>query len=142
MQILSRFLGFLSIAATALVIGATAVNADEMSSHGWEVQNYNIKGTWSIVTEGDTSYVVLSDDFRTRNAPDLKIFFSPLAASDLTDDNATEGSILVSQLESNKGGQRYAIPEGVDLSTFNSIIIHCERFSKLWGSSSLPNTDA
>jgi hypothetical protein len=35
------------------------------------------------------------------------------------------------RLRSFKGSQRYAIPAGVDLANYQSVIIWCERFSVL-----------
>ena len=86
--------------------------------------------------------VVLDEDFKTRNAPDLKIFLSPRDAASVTGSNATDGSILISPLGSNKGAQTYVIPSSVDVAAFSSIIIHCEQYSKLWSAADLASTTA
>lgn len=115
----------------------TDVAAQTVYSGEWTKKSFKSSGTWEIFTEGDKTFVKLSDDFRTRNAPDLKIFLSPQAASDATGKNATDGAVLVAPLSSNKGGQVYEIPEGVDVSAFQSILIHCEAYSKLWSAADL-----
>ena len=75
--------------------------------------------------------------FKTANAPDLKIFLSPKTASAVSSKNATQGSVLVAKLKSNKGDQKYTLPANVDLSKYKSVVIHCEKYSKLWGAGKL-----
>ena len=123
--------------AALLTLGAVA-SADEMAPKGsWTKKNYSVSGEWSIVTKGDGTYVMLDENFKTRSAPDLKIFLSKKAAGDLTNRNATDGATRVVKLDSAKGAQAYKLPAGLDLSEFQSILIHCERFSKLWAVSPL-----
>lgn len=118
-------------------VAMTDVAAQTVYSGEWTKKSFKTSGTWEIFTEGDKTFVKLSDDFRTRNAPDLKIFLSPQAASDATDKNSTDGAVLVAPLSSNQGGQVYEIPDGVDVSAFQSILIHCEAYSKLWSAADL-----
>jgi len=104
----------------------------------WTKKSFKSAGSWSIVSDDSGKlFVKLSDDFKTRNAPDLKIFLSPQAAADTTGRNATDGALLISPLESNRGAQIYEIPEGTDLDSFSSILIHCQAYSKLWSASDL-----
>lgn len=103
----------------------------------WTKKSFNAKGSWSIYQDGGKTFIKLSADFQTRNAPDLKLFLSPLAAAETTGANATNGSTLIAPLKSNRGEQVYEIPEGVDISTFKSVLIHCEQYSKLWAAANL-----
>lgn len=97
----------------------------------------SIKGSWQIVERGDQTVIVFNDDFTARSGPDLKVFLSPTSISDVTGKTATDGSILISALTSNKGGQEYVVPEGVDLSNYSSLLVHCEAYSVLWGGADL-----
>jgi len=81
--------------------------------------------------------ISLDDDFSTRNAPDLKIFLSPLSASEVKNKTAVPGSLLIAPLQSNKGQQSYVVPAGTDLSQYKSVIIHCEAYTKLWSAADL-----
>lgn len=103
----------------------------------WTKKGYSIAGTWQIVEEGGRKFVVLDDAFKTKNAPDLKIFLSPRSVAELNNRNATQGSVLVGPLQSPKGAQRLEIPSGTNLSSHRSILIHCEKYSKLWGAAAL-----
>jgi len=96
-----------------------------------------VSGNWTLSTENGVTTVALDNAFSTKNAPDLKIFLSPLSADQLNGRNATQGSLLVSPLSSNKGAQKYNIPAGTNLSQYKTILIHCEAFSKLWSVSAL-----
>ena len=92
-----------------------------------------MSGSWSIT--GNT--LTISDDFKTKSAPDLNIFLSTAPLSQLNGRNATRNATLVSPLASASGGQQYQLPAGIDLSQFQTIIIHCEAYSKLWGGAPL-----
>ncbi|GJL95372.1 MAG: hypothetical protein DHS20C05_17770 [Hyphococcus sp.] len=139
-----------SIAASFIALSANASDAapedsttmeqagsEILYSGEWTKKSFKSSGTWEIYSEDGKTLVKLSDDFRTRKAPDLKIFLSPLEASLTTGKNATEGSLLVAALSSNKGGQVYELPENTDLTAYKSILIHCEAYSKLWSAANL-----
>jgi hypothetical protein len=100
-------------------------------------KKYNIKGDWQILQQNGQTILRLSDDFKTKKGPDLKIFLSPQSIADVTGQTATQGSVLVSALTSNKGTQDYIIPSHVNLADFQSVLIHCEAFSVLWGGGEL-----
>ncbi len=108
-----------------------------LASGSWGKKTFKSSGTWQIYSENGSTFVKLSSDFKTRKAPDLKIFLSPLAASATTGRNATQGSVLIAPLSSNSGEQVYQIPEGVDITDYRSILIHCEAYSKLWSAADL-----
>ena len=117
---------------------AAPVPADGIVTSGnWIKKKRTSKGSWSIVRENGALFVELDEDFSTRNAPDLKLFLSPLPASDVTRENAVNGSLLISLLDSNKGAQRYAIPDLTSLDGYRSILIHCEDYTVLWSAADL-----
>jgi len=97
----------------------------------------SIKGSWSIVQENGQTIIRFADDFKTKNGPDLKIFLSPQTIQSVNGKTATTGSINLGVLKSTKGTQDYLVPAGVNLSDFNSVLIHCEAYSILWGGGAL-----
>ncbi len=107
----------------------------------WENDSYftTFEGNWQIVQRGEDMYVVLADNFEAKKAPDLKIFLSKHDYSDISAKNAADSktSVLVAQLTKYKGKSSYKIPAGTDLSAYKSILVHCEKYSKLWGGSQL-----
>lgn len=120
----------------AMIVALTSLSSQVLAGD-FSRQEYKFSGSWTIEKAGDDLVLKLSDDFKTRSGPDLKIFLSPTDIGSITGKTATKGSVLVSRLESNKGEQSYRIPAGTDLSQFKSIVVHCEKFSKLWGGDSL-----
>ena len=126
-----------SFASAEQMTGETALENETIATGEWTKKSFNSSGNWEIYRADGKTFVKLSSDFRTRNAPDLKIFLSPLAADATTGSNATDGSVLVSALTSNAGEQIYEIPASVNLDDYMSILIHCEQYSKLWSAADL-----
>jgi len=96
-------------------------------------KKYNIKGQWKVVQKNGQTIIRFSDDFKTKNGPDLKVFLSPQSVGDVTGKTALQGAVTLGVLKSNKGTQDYIIPKGVSLANFSSVLIHCEAYSVLWG---------
>lgn len=132
-SLIARITLLFTLAVTALTFTSHTAWANVDHAGGWSKKSSRINGSWSITG----NILTISDDFKTRSGPDLKIFLSTAPLSQLNGNNATSNAILVSPLASASGGQQYYLPAGVDLSQFQSIIIHCEAFSKLWGGAPL-----
>jgi len=128
--------GALSTVSLAYAAGPVAAAA-ATTSGGFEKSSFSIKGDWAIVKENGQTILRFSDNFKTKNGPDLKLFLSPKSVSDVTGKTATQGAVKLSVLRSNKGSQDYIIPADIDLSQYGSILIHCEAYSKLWGGANL-----
>ena len=97
----------------------------------------SIKGSWEVIQRGDQTVIKFGEDFRARNGPDLKVFLSPQSLTDVTGKTATEGAILLGALTTTKGGQEFVLPAGVDINAFESLLVHCEAYSVLWGGGEL-----
>lgn len=119
----------------ALVTFATTAFAGSPAS--WSKQDIKVKGTWSIEQREDVNYLVLSDDFKTKNAPDLKFFVSNAGYESVNGSNATNGATEIAKLTKSKGGQSYKIPANIDVSDYKTLILHCEQYSKLWAATPL-----
>lgn len=119
-----------------LNIANAAVAEDVNLSGGFQNIEQRTSGNWRIETRGDATFVVLSEDFKARSAPDLKIFLSKLPAGDVDDDNATDG-VFIAALKSHKGAQEFQLPAGVNVADFQSFVIHCEKYSKFWAAGQL-----
>lgn len=126
-----------AIALCVLLSSSFAHAADTTHQGQWTKKSFGISGGWSIEMRGDQNVLVLDKGFKTKNAPDLKIFLSSQKLGEANGGNATNNAILLSALKSNKGAQEYVIPASVDLNDFTTLLIHCEQYSKLWGGSAL-----
>ncbi len=127
----------------ALFAAVSAVaTAEEVLYSGelGERRSSPLSGSWSIVERDEGQRVlVLGEDFRTRSGPDLKIFFSTLPLSRVTDYNAANKStsVRIAPLKSSRGAQEYRLPESLDLEKYTTWVVHCERYAHLWDGAEL-----
>lgn len=132
------FFAAAAIAVSGLfAISLPASAADVSAARAFDVAEKPLNGSWSIETRDDGAYIVLSDDFRTSNAPDLKIFLSQQDVNDVRDRTATRDAVLVSKLKSTSGAQEYKLPADFSTDAYTSVLIHCEQFSVFWGGANL-----
>ena len=122
--------------ATAETVVQVAATASAQSGE-FERRSKRLQGDWEVVQRGEKTFIVFSDDFRAARGPDLKIFLSPTAYDDVNGNTAVNGSVNIGELKATRGGQEYEIPASVNLADFQSVLVHCEEFSVLWGGSDL-----
>ena len=97
------------------------------SVHGGE-------GTASIYKLPDGSHVLRLQDFGVTNGPDLRVILAVEPEPDgFLSGNYTE----LGKLKGNIGNQNYPIPENVDPSRFNSVVIYCKPFHVLFSFATL-----
>ena len=75
--------------------------------------------------------VRLESDFEVGPGPKFHVYLVPLAQ--VTPDTEVEKTMFVDlgRLKAFSGSQNYAIPEGIDLADFQSVVIWCEQFNVL-----------
>lgn len=75
--------------------------------------------------------VFLEPDFEVGPGPKFYVYLVPKA--NIRDEAAVKDAMFVDlgRLRSFKGSQRYAIPDGIDLAKYPSVVIWCEAFSVL-----------
>ncbi len=124
--------------AALLFAAALAAQAPAALPYGaWTEDTANAEGRWRVLATDGGLELELDPLFRTKSAPDLKLYLSPRPVSELDAKNVTTGALLIAPLASAKGAQRYPPPTGTDLAKVQSLAIHCERYEKLWAKSSL-----
>lgn len=138
---------FTAIIGAAIISPAIAQTSLSTTSESELVQQtefvkkrYTIQGKGELVKSGEISIINFSEDFKTKSGPDLKVYLSPKPLSELNGKNALQNAVKVGVLKSNAGPQSYIIPDNIDVSGFQSVIIQCEAFSVLWGGFDLPVT--
>jgi len=137
----------LSLLIVLVLSYSLSVAGNHLAEGGWNTIDYEATGTWNITRETDKWVVSLSDDFVTKNGPDLFLLLSTKALSEVNNSNANQTSIQVGMLKTKdtstffkkmKGAQRFELPGDTDLSKYKSILIHCVQYSHLWAGSNLP----
>ena len=91
--------------------------------------SYSVSGNASVVTDGNQRFLSLADDFNSSNGPDLKVYL-----------RAESGEFInLGELKGNIGDQNYEIDGEVDLETYATVEIWCERFNVGFGEAPLAN---
>ena len=88
----------------------------------------NVSGAAKIFLTNN-KYTLKLENFSSGNAPDLKVYLS-MTSSPLE-------IISLGDLKSIKGNQVYEINGTPDFTKHKFVLIHCERFNKLYGSAEL-----
>lgn len=108
------------------------------NGHSWIKKYYTVSGDWSIENDNGESYVVLHSNFKTTKGPDLKLYLIKKDASVVGKrDEVEKYGILLGHLKSIKGNQKYLIPADISISDFKSIVVHCQKYTKVWAAASL-----
>jgi electron transfer DM13 len=90
---------------------------------------HNAEGQVKVIKLSDGSNFLRLEDFRSTNGPDLYVYLSP--------DKSNSDFVNLGKLKGNVGDQNYKIPEGTDLSKYDTVLIWCQAFSVLFGSAEL-----
>lgn len=75
--------------------------------------------------------VFLEPDFEVGPGPDFHVYLVPKANVRSAADVADTMFVDLGKLRSFKGSQKYAVPGGVDLKSFPSVVIWCQQFGVL-----------
>jgi hypothetical protein len=89
---------------------------------------HNAEGTAKVLSLDDAKILRL-EDFKATNGPDLHVYLA-------TDEKATD-YVDLGLLKANIGNQNYQIPEGTDLSKYDTALVWCKQFSVLFGHANL-----
>lgn len=90
---------------------------------------HNAEGKAKILTLSDGSQILRLEDFRSTNGPDVHLYLSiDKQASDFID---------LGRLKANIGNQNYPIPLDTDFNKYKYVLIWCQPFSVLFGSTQL-----
>ena len=92
-----------------------------------------LAGSYEVIEREGQTIIRFADNFKTSAGPDLKVFLSPTSISDATGRNATDGSVKLGLIKSTSGAQEYIVPASINIANFNTVLIHCEAYSVLWG---------
>lgn len=89
-------------------------------------------GSVKVLQILDGSHVLRFENLAVTNGPDLYVYLA-------TDTNAQD-FVSLGRLKGNMGDQNYPIPDNTDLEKYDTVLIWCQAFSTLFGSSKLSTT--
>lgn len=85
--------------------------------------------------------VFLEKDFEVGPGPDFHVYLVPKANVRAASDVADTMFVDLGKLRAFEGSQKYAIPSGVDLKSYPSVVIWCKQFGVLISPADLTFTD-
>jgi hypothetical protein len=89
-------------------------------------------GKIKILQSPDSTQIVRFENLDVTNGPDLYVY--------LATDTTAKDFVSLGRLKGNMGNQNYPIPENTDFEKYNTVLIWCQAFSTLFGSSKLSTT--
>lgn len=89
-------------------------------------------GSVTLEKEGDSYVVRLGDNFNVQEGPDLYVGFSNNGEIDQT--------TLFAELTSFSGSQDYTVPQSIDISKYDQIMIYCKEFTVPFAVAQLSDT--
>ena len=107
---------------------------DQDSFHKGSGQAIIYRGT-------DGSHLLRLENLNVTNGPDLRVLVSPHPDPRSRDDLNSRGYVELDRLKGNRGNQNYFIPDNVDVSTVNSVIIYCRPFHVIFSVAPLRDAD-
>ncbi len=92
-------------------------------------------GTAAIYQLEDGTLLLRFEDFEVTNGPDLHVYLVPHENPTTSEDLG--GYVDLGSLKGNIGDQNYEVPDGVDISEFDSVVIYCVPFHVFFSIASL-----
>ena len=100
---------------------------------------HKTSGRASAYRQADGSRILRLTDFSTSNGPAVHVLLIDGKSTDPSKDFALAAvkNVDLGDLKGNQGDQDYTIPKDVDLKTFGTVSIYCERFHANFGTAKL-----
>jgi hypothetical protein len=90
---------------------------------------HKAEGVAKVINLEDGRTLLRLENLKATNGPDLYVYLSTSKdASDI---------VNLGRLKGNMGNQNYEIPQGTDLTKYDTVLIWCKAFSVLFGSAKL-----
>ena len=86
-------------------------------------------GQVKVLQIPDETQILRFENLDVTNGPDLYVY--------LATDTTAKDFVSLGRLKGNMGNQNYPIPENTDFEKYNTVLIWCQAFSTLFGSSKL-----
>jgi len=126
-----------------LVALTFASHASALNYKGkFKKKTHKISGTWALVEVEGHQVINFGKKFKTEDASDLVIILSKKSIRSHKKNPTFEAALKLATLKSNIGTQYYIVPASIDLSEYESILIHSETSNVLWGGFDIPNENA
>lgn len=116
-----------------------ALQMDQVAQGSFRDADRSHKGTGNatIFRIATGANVLRLTEFETTNGPDLEVWLVKASNIQSSSDVKASEWLSLGPLKGNIGDQTYIIPEGTDVSAYNSVVIWCEQFGVLFSPADL-----
>lgn len=88
---------------------------------------HEIKGDVLMELQSDNTLLLsFSEDFIADSGPFVDVYLANTAYVD-------ENSRLIEKLKSYSGAQMYELPQDIDISEYEYVVVHCTEYNVIWG---------
>ena len=96
-----------------------------------------LQGEATIYRGPDGSRLLRLENFSVTNGPNLHVILTPRQNPTNRNDVMAAGYVDLGKIKGNVGNQNYEIPDDVDISNIESVVIYCVPFSVVFSVASL-----
>jgi Electron transfer DM13 len=114
----------------AMTVATKIVEASVLASGDFEKSKHPTSGVAQIVIQNGKKYLKFDSSFQSDSGPDL---FVILHRQDSPKSYAKANYVSLGRLKKVSGQQMYAIPNGVNITKFKSVVIWCKKFNATFG---------
>jgi hypothetical protein len=113
-----------------MTVTSKITEASILASGDFRKSEHPTSGTAQIVIQNGKKYLKFDDSFQSDSGPDL---FVILHRQDSPKSYGKSDYISLGRLKKVSGQQMYAIPNGVNITKFKSVVIWCKKFNATFG---------
>ena len=130
---------FKKLIIPTIVMLAFASNASALNQKGkFKKNTHKISGSWTLVEVEGKQVLAFGKKFKTEEASNLTLVLSKKTVRSLKKNPNLNAPLKLADLKSSTGDQYYVFPSNVDLSEYESIIIHNAADNVIWGGFDIP----
>lgn len=114
----------------SMTVASKIAEASVLASGNFEKSEHPTSGAAQIVMQNGKKYLKFDSSFQSESGPDL---FVILHRQDSPKSYGKADYVSLGRLKKVSGQQVYAIPNGVNIAKFKSVVIWCKNFNATFG---------
>jgi hypothetical protein len=114
----------------SMTVASKIAEASVLASGNFEKSEHPTSGAAQIVMQNGKKYLKFDSSFQSDSGPDL---FVILHRQDSPKSYGKADYVSLGRLKKVSGQQMYAIPNGVNIAKFKSVVIWCKKFNATFG---------
>ena len=116
--------------STSMTVASKIAADSVLASGDFEKSEHPTSGVAQIVMQNGKKYLKFDSSFQSDSGPDL---FVILHRQDSPKSYGKADYVSLGRLKKVSGQQMYAIPNGVNITKFKSVVIWCKKFNATFG---------